>query len=628
MKSALTLRALALASIAAAAGWLISCRQESRPPETTAAPAAATAEALPAAPTFASHIAPIVFKNCAVCHRPGEAGPFSLLTFAEVAKRSKLIAEVTARRTMPPWLPVAGHGSFVGERRLTATEIALFQRWHDQGAPEGDAALTPPIPPFTDGWQLGPPDAVVTMPEPFALPADGRDVYRNFVLTVPPGPARFVRGVEFRPGNPRAVHHAFVLVDDQGDSVTLDDAAPGPGYPGMNAGPSARSPGGHFVSWQPGKTPSFVPEGMSWRLAPGARLVVQMHLQPTGRPESVQASVGLFFTTDPPRAVPYKLVLASSQIDVPPGTAAHVVESSYRLPVDVHVLGLIPHAHYLGRTLHGTAELPNGTRQWLMRIDDWDFKWQGDYRYSQPVFLPKGTVLRQHFTYDNSEANPRNPFHPPRRITFGPNTTDEMGELWIQVLPASRQDYETLNRDYGQLAITRRLDDMRRRVADTPNDAAVLTEYAKTLIALNRAPEATPHLQRAIELDDPNAAEAWYLQGMIEVRGGQPGSAQTAFEKAISRQPRHFAAHNALGMLALRAQSPDRALPHFQSAVEAYPEQAATQANLGLTYLKLGRPAEAIAPLEAALSLEPDNPKRKEMLDQARAALTPTATPP
>jgi hypothetical protein len=207
MKSVLPLRALTLASVAAAAGWLISCRQESRPPEPPVEVTAA-AEALPAAPTFASHIAPIVFKNCAICHRPGEAGPFSLLTFADVAKRSKLIAEVTARRTMPPWLPVAGHGSFVGERRLTATEIALFQRWHDQGAPEGDSSLTPSIPPFTDGWQLGPPDAVVTMPEPFALPADGRDVYRNFVLTVPPGPARFVRGVEFRPGNPRSVHHA------------------------------------------------------------------------------------------------------------------------------------------------------------------------------------------------------------------------------------------------------------------------------------------------------------------------------------------------------------------------------------------------------------------------------------
>ena len=166
MKSALTLRlrTLALAFVAAAAGWLISCRQESRPPE--AAAAAAAAEALPAAPTFASHIAPIVFKNCAICHRPGEAGPFSLLTFAEVAKRSKLIAEVTARRTMPPWLPVAGHGSFVGERRLTATEIALFQRWHDQGAPEGDSSLTPSIPP---PWlNVSPPrgDAVRCHPMP------------------------------------------------------------------------------------------------------------------------------------------------------------------------------------------------------------------------------------------------------------------------------------------------------------------------------------------------------------------------------------------------------------------------------------------------------------------------------
>jgi len=343
-------------------------------------------------------------------------------------------------------------------------------------------------------------------------------------------------------------------------------------------------------------------------------------MQTTGRPESVQPSIGLFFTDEPPRAVPYKLVLASSRIDIPPNDPNYVVESTFRLPVPVKVLGIIPHAHYLGKQLHGTAELPDGTTRWLIRIDDWDFNWQGDYRFTEPLHLPAGTVLRQRFTYDNSDANPRNPHSPPQRVTFGPNTTDEMGELWIQVLPSSREDYETLNRDYGRQAITQRLADLQRRLQSAPDDAKTHTELAKVLIALGRAQEAAPHLQRAITLDDVGSAEARYLQGMTAVQSDDPETARDAFEAALHRQPRHFAALNALGMLALRANNLDRALSYFRQAVDAYPENASTQANLGLAYLRLGRPAEAIPPLETALAIEPDNPKRRQMLDQARAA--------
>lgn len=611
-------------AIRSAAAFAMACALAAcdSPPAVSpsAPPPPAPSLVIPEKPTFATDVAAILFNHCAACHRPGEAAPFSLLTYADAAKRARQIAEVTADRTMPPWLPVEGHGRFVGERRLSPADIAILQRWHHVGAPEGEASLTPPVPVFTEGWQLGPPDVIATLPEPFRLPAEGRDVYRNFVLTLPDGPARFVRGVEFRPGNPRVVHHAFVLIDDQGDSSTLDDADPGPGYAGMNPGPSARSPGGHFVSWQPGKSASFVPPGMSWRLSPGTRLVVQLHMQTTGREESVQPSVGLFFTDDPPRASPYKLVLASAQIDIPPGAQEYVIESSYRLPVPVQVLGIIPHAHYLGKKLHGFAELPNGTTQWLIRIDDWDFNWQGDYRFAEPLVLPAGTVLRQRFTYDNSASNPRNPHSPPRRVTFGPNTTDEMAELWIQVLTANRDDYESLNRDYGRSALTQRLTDLQRRVSATPDDAHLRTELAKAFIAFGRHAEAAPHLDHAIALDNAGAAEAYYLRGMSEVQSGSSQAAQSSFQAAIARHPRHFAALNALGMLALRANTTEEALAFFQRAVDAYPGHAATQANLGLAFLKLGRPSQAIPPLEAALALDPDNPKRQQMLEQARSA--------
>ncbi len=575
---------------------------------------------VPEQPTFARDIAPVVFANCSVCHRPGESAPFSLLTYEDARKHAKQIAEVTERRFMPPWLPVEGYGKFVGERRLSVEEIALFQRWHEQGAPEGDPKETPPAPEFIEGWQLGKPDLIVTMPESFTLPADGRDVYRNFVLPVPVDRARFVRGVEFRPGNPRIVHHAFVLVDDHGGSVALDAADPGPGFEGMDTGSDARSPGGQFVSWQPGKRASFVPEGMSWRLPVGTRLVVQTHLRPSGKPEEIQARVGLFFTDEPPKRAPYKLVLASSTIDIPAGEKNYVLDSSYRLPVDVKVFGLIPHAHYLAREMRAFADLPDGSRRWLLRIDRWDFNWQGDYRFEVPVDLPKGSVLRQHFVYDNSAENPLNPNLPPKRVVFGPNTTDEMGELWLQVLPSTRADYETLNRDYGGFALRKRVEQLERQIAGDPADAGARTEFGKVLMALGREAEAGSQLDEAIRLDNAGAAEAYYLKGMIQVRAGQAEKGRDAFQGAVARDPRHFAALNALGMLALRARIYPEALGYFQRAVEAYPEEAAVQGNLGLVLLRLGRPAEALAPLRRAREIEPENPKRAEMLREAEAA--------
>lgn len=575
---------------------------------------------LPEHPTFARDIAPLVFANCSVCHRPGESAPFSLLTYEDVRKRAKQIAEVTGRRFMPPWLPAEGYGKFVGERRLTDSQIALLQRWHEQGAPEGNPAETPAPPEFVEGWQLGEPDLIVTMPEPYVIPAEGKDIYRNFVIPVPVERARFVRGVEFRPDNNRIVHHAFVLVDDRGGSVARDEADPGPGFGGMDTGSDARSPGGHFVSWQPGKRASFVPEGMSWRLPVGTRLVVQMHLQPTGKPESIQARVGLFFTEEPPQRVPYKIVLASSQIDIPPGEANYVLDASYTLPVAVHVLGVIPHAHYLAREMRAFADLPDGSRRWLLRIDRWDFNWQGDYRYAEPVFLPKGSILRQHFIYDNSAANPLNPNLPPKRVTFGPNTTDEMGELWLQVLPASHADHETLNRDYAGFMLRNRVEQLAEQVALRPAEASLRTDYGKGLMATGRANEAAPQLDEAIRLDEAGAAEAYYLKGMIEVQAGYPETGRGAFEAAVARDPRHFAALNALGMLALRAQANPEALGYFQRAVDAYPEDAAVQANLGLVLLRLGRAKEALVPLRRALAIDPENPKRAEILRAAETA--------
>ena len=335
----------------AASALLVACGEQAEP--VRGAP-----------PTYSGRIAQILHENCAKCHRDGSSAPFNLLTYEDAKKRSRQIAEVTATRYMPPWLPEEGFGHFIGERRLSGEEIVLLERWHESGAPLGDAATVPAPPEFVDGWHLGEPDLVVELPTPYELAADGTDVYRNFVIPTGLSGARYVKGMEFRPGHPRAVHHAFVLMDVEKGSRELDAAHPdAQGFPGMNTGPTAQAPGGHFVSWQPGKLPSFVPEGMSWRLPAGADLVLQLHMQTLGKPVKVQPSVGLYFTDEPPQRIPYKIVLTTDKIDIPPGEADYTVGTKYQLPVDAEVLAVIPHAHYLGKRLHGYAVLPDGRKE-------------------------------------------------------------------------------------------------------------------------------------------------------------------------------------------------------------------------------------------------------------------------
>src|SRR5678815_1781264 len=194
-------------------------------------------------------------------------------------------------------------------------------------------------------------------------------------------------------------------------------------------------PEGHLLSWQPGRLPSPGSIERAWRLSKGTDMVLQMHLRPTGKPADVRSSVGFYFTDRPPTQLSYLLVLRPPVIDIPAGEKNHVVESSYTLPQEVDVVGLLPHAHYLGKELAGSATLPDGTVKPLILIKNWDFNWQSDYRYKQPLKLPKGTKVSMRFVFDNSDSNVHNPNHPPKTVRYGPNSTDEMAELWLEVTP-------------------------------------------------------------------------------------------------------------------------------------------------------------------------------------------------
>jgi mono/diheme cytochrome c family protein len=383
--------------------------------------------------TFNKHIAPIVFGQCATCHRPGEVAPFSLLTYQDVKKRAEQIRDVTASRYMPPWKSVPGHGKFVAERRLSDEQLSQIDRWFRGGMPEGDAADLPPTPKFAEGWLLGKPDLVISMPEAYHVPADGNDIYRNFVIPAPQLAGKLIKAIEFHPGNRRVVHHAVLATDLTGGARKLDAEDPGLGFTRFNV-PGQLLPGGLAI-WVPGIDPPTLPSGFSMPWPKNADFIVQLHLHPSGKPETEQSNIGFYFTDEPPQRSMIDLVLIQKKIDIPPGEKAYQTHDELTLPVDMRAYGIFPHMHLLGKEVKITATAPDGTVTPLLWIDDWDFNWQSLYQYAEPVLLVSGTKIAMQCIHDNSADNPRNPSTPPRRVTWGEQTTDEMSVAIVQLVP-------------------------------------------------------------------------------------------------------------------------------------------------------------------------------------------------
>ncbi len=537
-----------------------------------------------AAPTFTRDIAPILFQNCSGCHRPGQGAPFSLLTFQDAARRAKQLADVTRQRLMPPWLPDPAYAHFEGERVLSPPQIQLLADWAAAGAPEGNPADLPPLPSWRDGWTLGEPDLVIQTPV-FNLPAEGRDVYRNFVVPVPITATQYVAAVEFQPGNRTVAHHAFLRLDRTRASRDLDARDPEPGFDGMDSPPTAMSPDGHFLSWQPGKRPARNPDGLSWRLYPNSDLVLQMHMQTTGKPETIQSSIAFYFTPQPPTRFPLKIGLNSYKIDLPPGASNTIVTDSFTLPVDVDVMGVLPHAHYLGKDLQGFVRFPTGQTNWLIRIPDWNFNWQGDYRLKTPVFAPRGSVLTMRYSYDNSTNNPRNPNHPPQRVRYGVQTVDEMAELWLQVLPRSAGDLETLRRAAEKAVVESGIAFAEYRLSLNPNDARAHVKYGMSLMAMGREQEARSHFEKAAVADPADDQPHYYMGVMARARGlNQIATAK--FQEAIRLNPKHAKAFGNLGLVHFEEGRAADAEKCFLRALELEANDAIAHDTLGVIYLR------------------------------------------
>jgi mono/diheme cytochrome c family protein len=382
------------------------------------------------APNFNHDVAPILYNNCSGCHRPGEVAPFSLLTYDDAAKRAKQIAAVTSARFMPPWKAEPGYGHFLNERRLSDDQLATLRDWAAAGAPEGDAAQKPATPKFSDGWQIGEPDQVVKMPKPYALPAEGADVFRCFVIPLNATDTEYVSKVEFRPGNRRVVHHAILFMDRTGEA-TRREKVPGEGYECVG-GPGLAISGG-LGGWAPGATPMEYRDGVAQTIPKGAQLVMQIHYHLSGKPEEDDSQVGIKFTKTPPTKGLALITVGNAAIDIPAGEDHYVVKATSTVPQDANLIAVTPHAHYLCKDMKVDATLPDGTVVPLIWIKDWDFNWQGSYRYASPIKLPKGTQISMTYVYDNSSANPRNPSNPPREVKFGEQTTNEMAFTFVQL---------------------------------------------------------------------------------------------------------------------------------------------------------------------------------------------------
>ena len=324
--------------------------------------------------TYTKDIAPIIQENCAGCHRPGEAAPFALRDYEEVRRRARMIRRTVSDKIMPPWHAIGGDVPIVGDRQLSEEQITLIEKWVDAGLPEGDTADLPEPKEFPDGWKLGTPDLVLEMEESYQLYAEGPDVYRNFVLPTGLKEQRWLKAIEFHPGNPEIVHHTLFYLDTTGSARRTDAADPEPGFAEM---PFGEGVGKSLGGWAPGMMPVPLPDGLAFSLPAGGDIILSTHFHPSGKAESERSTIGLYFSDEPPKREFLVIQLppifgAFAGVDIPPGERDKTITDTFELPVDVEAFGAVGHqARLTARTGHHDdpvrGQRPRGMQQ-LQRL--------------------------------------------------------------------------------------------------------------------------------------------------------------------------------------------------------------------------------------------------------------------
>jgi mono/diheme cytochrome c family protein len=386
-----------------------------------------TQTATPVTPTFTKDVAPLLYKHCAGCHRSGDMAPMSLLTYEEVRPWAKSIREKVAAGQMPPWHAVAPHGTFANDRRLSEQEKDTLIRWVDGGAPKGDPKDLPPSPKFTDGWEIGAPDVVISMPKEYEVPASGTIDYQYFEAPTNFTEDKWVQAIEVRPGVRSVVHHILVFCREPG--ATPQPPAFVPVVPEMPAArpnaPSRPQPRTLIATTAPGTNAMTFQPGRALRIRAGAVLQFQMHYTANGSAAKDKSSVGLVFAKQPPQEEIRTSAFVNHLLVLPPGERNKAVDSAIRFTEDTSIYALFPHTHLRGKSWEYRLVYPDGHTEVVLSVPKYDFNWQTYYVFTKPLTVPKGARLEATAHYDNSTANPWNP-DPKVEVRWGEQTWQEM----------------------------------------------------------------------------------------------------------------------------------------------------------------------------------------------------------
>jgi mono/diheme cytochrome c family protein len=434
--------------------------------------AAAEAQTTPAsAPTFSKDVAPIFFANCTSCHRPGEIAPMSLLTYKDARPWARSIANAVKTGIMPPWHADPAIGHFSNERRLTEAQKTTIARWVEAGAPEGNPGDLPPTPEYTTGWRIGKPDVVLEMQEDYPLPATGEVPYLYFEVPANFDEDRWVQAWELRPGNPAVVHHVIVYVKPpqppgqpqqpaaggaprpqqqpvitfaegmdipagQTGGPPLPEGQQKPAFP--NYRPRPRGVAGSIGGFVPGNGARVFTPGTAIRLPKGSSLVFQMHYTTIGKETTDRTKMGMIFAKEPPKIALSGTALANGALHIPAGAADHRVDAEMTINRDLVLYSMTPHTHVRGKKWHYEVIYPDGRKEALLSVPNYDFEWQHEYQFAEPLRLPAGTKVRATAWYDNSKANKSNP-DPTKDVWLGDQTWEEMmfTAFTFHVLPAT-----------------------------------------------------------------------------------------------------------------------------------------------------------------------------------------------
>jgi Copper type II ascorbate-dependent monooxygenase, C-terminal domain len=386
------------------------------------------------APSFSKEVAPILFKNCANCHRPGEIAPMALLTYDQARPWAKSIREKVLSGQMPPWHSSEPHGTFVNDRRLTDAEKSTLIAWVDAGAPQGDAKDLPPAPQFAEGWQIGKPDLVLSMPKSYDVPASGTIEYQLFTIPTNFTEDKWVQAIEVRPGNRSVVHHILAFVREAGKPaeppafVTVVPRMPRlPASRDGNAPQQgqAAGPGTLIATTAPGTNAMIFEPGSAVKIPAGASIVFQVHYTANGKAATDQSSVGLVFAKGMPQREIHTANFMNVLLRVPAGAADQAVDSAIELTEDTHITALFPHTHLRGKSWEYRLIYPDGRSQVVLSVPKYDFNWQTYYIFTSPLVAPKGSRLEATAHYDNSVNNKWNP-DPTVDVRWGEQTWQEM----------------------------------------------------------------------------------------------------------------------------------------------------------------------------------------------------------